>query len=1238
MVERVTPSETISSDRKGGGDVKKAEGFMEELDLLGVALRGVNLIEASAGTGKTYAITGLVLRLLLETDVLIQHILVVTFTEAATSELKDRIRTRIREAAEGFSGGAITDPFLKGLLERHREPASRESALRKLQCALSDFDQAAIFTIHGFCFRTLQDHAFASGMLFDAELVTEQDRLVREVVQDFWRRHFYAASPLFYGRARAKGLSPDDLHKLVGRNLFNPHLKVIPEQPLRDCRELEERFLELFEKVGRSWVSNRDAVQAVLLESPALNRQRYRLAAVPGWIREMDLLFQGECLSCSLCKNFEKFTRSHLEGALKKNQAAPAHPFFEDAEALWRAAVELEQAFDTRILGLKAAFVQELRTELERRKAGRNVLFFDDLLVRLERALSEAGGEDLAEAVRGRFKAALIDEFQDTDSIQYAIFRMIFAEGGVPLFLIGDPKQAIYGFRGADIFSYMEASRSTSRRFTLSENWRSEPRLIAGVNAVFQRDEPPPFVYETIGFKPARPAESKNHERFRVDGVETAPLRIRCLDASRLSDGKPIPKGKARPLIVRAVAAEIADLVARGREGKALVGDRPVREGDIAVLVRSNAEAREVWRALSAFSVHGVLYSTANLFDTHEAMEMERVLAAVANPGRDPFIRAALATDLLGWSGEELARLLEDEEGWEDRLLVFANYNEIGSKYGFLRMFRRLLAENEVLSRLMTLPDGERRCTNLLHLSEVLHRTATENGFNLSALHKWLASQRDERAPRLDEHQLRLESDENAVRIVTIHRSKGLEYPIVFCPFVWQPSMTGKVPVLFHDPGDGMRLTLDLGSPQAEENKGLASRELLAENLRLFYVALTRARSLCTFFWGLFNEAGTSAPAYLLHPLVAGGWDGSVRSLEERYRQLDAAAVRTDLEALRDKAPGSIELHEPREGASGVQPPAAAQAVELHSRAFTAALDGVWAVSSFSSLVFNQPHRAELADRDETAVEGALMEAEGGERTGSEQPLDMFSFPRGTASGILLHKVFEEVDFGADDPRALRDTVVENLGEHGFDPVWTDVVCRMVRNVLDIELPSQFGAFRLREVPGSRRLAELQFMFPLRRWGGQELTELFVRHLEAPGGAGELSNRERFRFEAVEGFMKGFIDLVFEVGGRYYIVDWKSNFLGTRKEDYGRDALRKAVRESLYDLQYMLYTVALHRFLESRLPGYRYDLHFGEVFYLFLRGIDPACGPDYGVYRARPSGESIRTLSEALAGPRGGPG
>ncbi len=1202
---------------------------MRELHLFGCPLTGTNLIEASAGTGKTYTIAALVLRLILEANLAMGQILVVTFTEAATSELKDRIRRRISEAAQAFAGGETGDTFLRQLVERHPDAAA---ARRKLDAALTNFDEASIFTIHGFCLRTLQDHAFAGGILFDAELVTDQRNILREIVQDFWREHFTRTSPLFHDYALTSGLSLEKLQDLLNeKNVFNPHARIIPSADVPDCSAPETEFLRQFDETARAWTGTAEDIEAILSTHPGLNRTTYRKGSIPGWIGIMDAMFSGECLSCKMDDSFLKFTSKSIEKAVKKGHAPPSHPFFHLCDRLADAGERLQKAYDERILGLKVKFLGRLHDELEKRKRSKNILFFDDLLLKLEAALGGPGGDGLAEAIRGRFKAALIDEFQDTDSIQYAIFSRIFGRGVLTLFLIGDPKQAIYGFRGADIFAYMDASRSTSSRFTLSENWRSEPGLIEGVNTVFTNRENP-FVYEDIAFHPAKAAAAKNHELLRIDGQQTEPLRLWFLKASSVSERKNIDKGVARKVIADAVAADLSRILALGRENRALIGDRPVVEGDTAVLVRTNREARLVQDALARLGIPAVLYSMGNLFDTREAMEMERLLGAVADPGNEGRLKAALATDMVGIRGEELNGLMCDEAGWERWLVKFGEYHDTWVRHGFFRMIRLFLSREDVLPRLMSREGGERRSTNILHLSEVLHRAAVEENLSVLGLVKWLSRQRDEKTPRLEEYQLRLESDENAVKLVTIHKSKGLEYPIVICPFAWGESDVAKGPLVFHDGTDEKRLTVDVGSPERDAHSLLAGKEQLAENLRLLYVAMTRAKHHCTVVWGPFRDSETSAPAYLLHPSATAGWDGTLPSMKAGFQDLDDDAMWRDLEELQRRSSGFVGLREMPLEKGGPLPAAGKWASEFVRRSFDGRIDRSWGISSFSSLITNQPHRADQADRDETAlpqVEPGRDFTHPGPGTGAR---DMFSFPRGAAAGIFLHDVFENLDFTGEDEGATRKLVSEKLEEHGLEVAWSDAVCAMIKNVLTTPLGSSFGSFTLSQVETDRRLTELEFIFSLCRQSKARLADLFAAHVGGGNWARGLWGAEGPGFETLEGFMKGFMDLVFQVGDRFYILDWKSNFLGSRVEDYNGEALRKAVEDNFYNLQYTLYTVALHQFLKTRLSGYSYESHFGEVLYVFPRGVDPAWGPDYGIFRDRPSLDSIEALSAHLTG------
>ena len=770
---------------------------INQFDLLNNSLEGTNLIEASAGTGKTYTITGLFLRLVLEKRLSVSRILVVTFTEAATGELKERIRNQLREAMKAFSEGESPDPFLEDLTKKINDAGK---ALAYLREALREFDQAAIFTIHGFCKRMLQENAFESGSLFDTELVTDQENLKKEIVEDFWRKNFYEASSLFVHYALDNKLSPDTLLTLIGNRVAQPYLKIIPQFKSPDTSKEEETYRESFDEVRKTWPSVKKDIEEILTTDKGLSRTKYRKEKIPEWIRGMDLYMASGENHARLFNGFEKFTATSLKGAVKKNHAAPKHTFFEQCDVLNSKQAELEKVFNQRILGLKWKLFTYMAEALQERKAEKNIQSFDDLLLKLQTALDGPGGDRLSKVMGRRYQAVLIDEFQDTDPIQYSIIKRAFGSEKHALFLIGDPKQAIYGFRGADIFTYKKAVDDVGARYTLAENWRSSPELIIAINTLFTSTHRP-FVYDHIPFQSAGPAPKEEPEHLKLNGRLEPPFHLWFLDGGRVGEpGKVMTKTIARELIPQAVAGDIARLLDLSRNNRAYIGEEPLKESDIAILVRRNSEARLMQEALSAINIPSVLYSTGNLFDSYEALEMERILAAIAQPDHEGLIRASLATDIMGIKGEALSLLMEDEPGWEMWLVKFRHYHELWNERGLMSMSRELLLSEKILTRVMEFPDGERRNTNLLHLLEVLHKISIEKKLNMPGLLKWLSEQRSDSAQRLEEHQLRLESDENAVKVATIHKCKGLEYPIVYCPFTWDGSrlVRSKGPFLFH--------------------------------------------------------------------------------------------------------------------------------------------------------------------------------------------------------------------------------------------------------------------------------------------------------------------------------------------------------------------------------------------------------------------------------------------------------
>jgi exodeoxyribonuclease V beta subunit len=1191
-------------------------------DPLRTPLEGANLIEASAGTGKTYTITGLFLRLLLEKGLSARQILVVTFTEAATQELKNRIRNKIREAVEAFSTGKSGDSFLDKLV---KQQASVEKALRLLREALRTFDEAPIFTIHGFCRRMLHENAFESGSLFDTELVTDPSAMIQESVDDFWRRHFYTASPLFVNYALLKGFTPGELISLLGSKMNQPFLRIIPEAEGPDTVPQEKKFREAFSRALKAWSGSKAEVTRLLSSYDGFNRSQYSVSKIDVWLKEMEDLFTYGENASGLFPNFKKFCRSQVATGMKKGFAPPEHSFFDRCEELYQSSQDLESVFARRLLGLKVKLFEEVGEELSKRKIEKNVQTFDDLLLKLQSALEGRGGTDLALAIRRKYRAALIDEFQDTDPVQYAIFQSIFGREGSILFLVGDPKQSIYGFRGADIFAYMEAVDKVDARYTLTENWRSEPELIKSINALFGNVQPA-FVYEKIPFEPAKAAGGGETKPLKIEGEREA-FTLWFVDSEkRAGQNGVIDKKVAQAQLPALVAAEITRLLNLGKEGKALIGDRPLRANDIAVLVRQNREALLVQRALSERNVPSVLHSTENLFDSHEAQEMYRFLAAAVEPNAESLIKAALSTDMIGITGGELERLTLDEAQWERWLIKFRDFHDLWQERGFFRMFRSFLKGHKVLTRLIAFADGERRNTNLLHLMEVLHQASVERKLNMTGLLKWLSEQRDPDTPRSEEHQLRLESDENAVKLVTIHKSKGLEYPIVFCPFSWDGVRTKKAaePVLYHNPQNRMELIFDLGSEEREPHKAIADKEELAENLRLLYVALTRAKCRVYLAWGRFKNAETSAPAYLLHAPPSTDSDNLVTALAENFTRVTNEELLSKAKSLMKKPAATVEVVRDLEADESRFSPLPEKRQINPPKGFAGRIDRQWKISSFSALVSDRVHGEEGTDYDAAPLVGP----EDPLRM-LEEPAGIFAFPKGAKAGTFLHDLFEHLDFCNSIGPSRQDLVGEKLVQYGYDRSWLEIVCDMLDRVLRVPLDPEKQDFFLSGVRSEERLNELEFYFPLKA-----LTPETVGRILTRGGLPQEipEKMERLTFSPLRGFMKGFMDMVFRFEDRYYLVDWKSNFLGASVEDYGPEDLVRAMEDNFYTLQYTLYTLALNQYLKLRVHGYDYHRHFGGVFYVFLRGVDPGKGPEFGVYRDKPRLELIETLTEELLG------
>lgn len=1110
---------------------------------------GPLLVEASAGTGKTFTLCALVLQLLLERSGLtIEQILVTTFTELATAELRGRIRNLLREALLAFETGDSENDLLRQVLEKYRD---HRAAAARLKDALANFDEAPIYTIHGFCRRVLAEQAFETGTLFDAELVTDERDLLREVTWDFWRRNFYADSDGSLGvlLALQGKVTPKKLLKDLEELAKNPTLTILPKE-LGSSAQAAAKVAQALGEVRDAWLRCADGVRAFFAR-PAWAKGEYKEPSLLArMLEDLAEVAAAEAATARQFESVELLAEKIITGkGLRAGFSLPKNSIFGVCQKFVDSSADFCAA-------LRAEFHTWAPEELRRRKQARNVLAFEDLLTRLDDALQSDGGAALAKSIREQYRVALVDEFQDTDPVQYSVFQRVYHGSDSTVALIGDPKQAIYSFRGADVFTYLNAARETQRRFTLRTNRRSESGLVRAVNAIFERRDS--FHFEEIQFFPAEPGPRADERPLLFRGKAETPFHIW------------ISSGKEK--MADCVATEIVRLLERG----GTIGGEKLAPGHFAVLTSTNAQAAEMQVALRARRVPSVLYSSANVFTSHEAHEMRAVLAAAAEPGNEKLVRAALATDALGYNGNQLDQLARDDAAWEKELLRFQEYHQVWREHGFIRMLRQLALDHGVRRRLLAYRDGERRLTNFLHLSELLHAACVEHRLGMTGILKWLAQemQAGNIAPR-EECELRLESDERAVRIITVHKSKGLEFDVVFCPFVGANAILRPT---FHDPDENYRLTLDLTG--SEESKPMREKEALAEALRLFYVAVTRARHRCTMVWPARAKPEKSAPAFLLGT----GPQPAIQSA-------DVAIGETP-------SPNDIDFH-----------PESEVAPHLEARQFPRAIDTSWGITSFSRLISGR--EADPLD------EGPLLEPTPDEAGAS----GMHAFPKGMRSGTCLHEILEQIDFA--NPAGAAEIVQRRLRAYGIEG-FDDVVTENVRQLCALPLSAGADRFSLADVPNDSRIAELEFSFPINSFTKKKLAALF--ELE------KLPLRiDRLQFQAVNGFMTGFIDLVFAHKGRFYIADWKSNWLGPTTHAYHATAMANEMQHNFYTLQLCLYSVALHRYLRLRQPGYDFEQHFGGTFYIFLRGVAPQRSQN-GVHFQRVSRGLIEKLNTIFEG------
>ncbi|WP_079204205.1 exodeoxyribonuclease V subunit beta [Pseudomonas sp. CC6-YY-74] len=1174
------------------------------LDLLHDSFAGRSLIEASAGTGKTWTLTALYARLLLEQRLSVSQILVVTFTTAATAELRERIRLRLAELLAVYDAGPGADELLNRLHAEYPDAASH----RRLLLAVHGFDEAAIFTIHGFCQRALQDAAFEAGGDFDNELTHDDREILDALLADLWRHELAAAEPEWAAFLVQHKLTPQSLRQRLRNHLGKPYLRIEPQPGARSemsaLRNAWQHARDCWQQLSGEWLQQLKAFDG--FKSNMCNPLK-----LGAWQGELDGYFSDAAALFSKTEAHQRLAREGLAKASKKGSSAPDSPLADALQGLCDALQTAQPEAEQRLIDLQVRLIGELNQQLPQRKAAQRLLAFDDLLNKLQQGLYGEGGEHLAGTLREQYPVALIDEFQDTDPVQYQVFRRIYENQG-DLCFVGDPKQAIYAFRGADLATYLKARDEAARQYSLATNHRSTPELIAALNQLF--DRPMPFAEPGLSYPQVGASQRARAQLVLpvVDAEPDAPLALVWLDDDYLG------KGEAGALVARDTARRIAALLAASSRGEAYFeaqGERTaLKGGDIAVLVASHRQAGDVAAELAARGVPSVRRGKENVWHSEEAGELAAVLAAYAEPGREGALRYALASRLLGRSAVDLAACQDDAQAWDSEREAAERYHQLWQQQGFMRAFRAWLDEQQVAPRLLALVDGERRLTNLLHLAELLQSESLQRP-GLEQLLSWFNAQRSAESHG-EEALLRLESDAERVQIVTIHTSKGLEYPLVFCPYLWDGALLRQSEDITCHADDGAPL-LDLGGEDFDTHRERARHERFAERLRLTYVALTRARDRLWLHWGpvdckpkkdgTLSEAGlhSSALAWLLHGRQLPGED-ALGELAGHLQALSPSGLRGEIDQLVGSSHGHMAVQALRESeasAAGERRAPPPQQLDHMNRS----LHSAWRIGSFSGLASGM--HMEAPDRDSLVLPAA-----------SEPGSGFFAFPRGARAGTCLHAILEDWARGK---APLPELIEPALRGHGISCDWSEVALSQLQQVIDSDLNG--AGLTLASLQSARRLPELGFTFPVVNLDLQRLRAILTD--PAHGLAAPMREAAaRLEFDSLKGFLKGYIDLTFEHDGRWYIADYKSNWLGPDASYYGGERLLQALAGEHYYLQYLIYLVALRRFLRQRLADFD-GSQLGGAYYLFLRGM-----PSAGVYFSRPNDGLLDALDNLFEG------
>lgn len=1114
-----------------------------------VELEGTNLIEASAGTGKTYSIAILVLRLVLEKKLPIKEILMVTFTKAAVAELEERIRLFIRKAYKVSLDEVIDDSTITALVQRIIQQSSKPEIQQRLKEAVLFLDETSVLTIHSFCQLTLTEFAFETNQLFGAETLQDNGAVLTDEINKFWRENITTIPSELLKYLTDAGLTRESIKQIVKEHLKGKKYFNYEKGRLYSfCKEDHEKIIEELKEVGN--------------EKERLEQEMY------SYIVNNEKNIKAK----SLANTYAKKAGFHLyqtpeqlvEDIKSKRGSGYVQKLYNEilmyCDDCSKVVDVIEEKTNQVINDINCQAINIVSAGLEEYKQRNNLLSFDDMIVNLHKAFTEQQNQKLVDALQKKYKAVFVDEFQDTDRLQYEIFQKAFGTKTI-VFYIGDPKQSIYAFRKADIFTYFKAKEQVQHRYTMNKNFRSAENLINAMNVFFQPQPGFDTFYfnnaaEAINYREVQSPEINNKGSLLKNGSTVAPITITVVSK--------------KEEIYEAVAAQIIELLSNSifkivKERK----KESITPSDIGILVRTRSQAKDIKSTLARHYIPAVTIDDARVLQSPEAEWLLYLLEAMIEISRAS-INKALLSPFTGYKNQQILHIDD-----EITITLFRKYRMLWQEDGVFSALMDFVADFNVRTVLLNAntESGERIIANLFQLIELVHKVQTNKQFSPLELVSWLRRGIEGMETEGDEYEQRIESDEESVKIVTIHRSKGLEYKIVFAPFLDLVDNDKIAFSSYRDPATGEYISIEMDKTDNEQKRWIREQNE-QENRRLVYVSITRAIYRCYVHRNTHFKSSTLA------------------QFTDALFGADESLVKIE------NAPSLDQSFRYRED-NGYKP--ATRSMPIHFEL----QHNNWTKMSYTMLA----QKGELISRPSAISQ--------------HDKYDQFMFSqlaRGNKTGNLLHQVFEQVNFT--DDQNWNYVIEEALKQ--YPPknreLYTSMLFEMLKQTFGAALNVNGQTLRLEQVLYENRIHEFEFDFPVPLYKPADLNNLTNLDIEV-----------RVSWDKpLEGIVNGKMDLFFGYRDKYYILDWKSNYLGDRLQDYSREALAFAMNINNYHLQYLIYTLAAKKYLQSRLKDFDYDRHFGGVIYLFVRGV--RSGSNTGIYANRPTLQQLQLIENIMTG------